>query len=172
MPQDWNYGTDRLGGASMALGSGWRGFERNRLISSVTQHDGIIGRHEKTITTPHCDSHECCCGLRLSRCSVPPRLCETGDHSFPLGGRLHRPTSLSCLRPYRIEFPSFRSARLVRAGLRITFASTSQMSVIALISTVDSHCRPIFWMEDLIILLKCNAASILGKYTEAENSPA
>jgi hypothetical protein len=27
MPQDWNYGTDRLGGASMALGSRGRGFE-------------------------------------------------------------------------------------------------------------------------------------------------
>ena len=35
MPQDWNYGTDRLGDASMALGSGWRGFERYRLLSTV-----------------------------------------------------------------------------------------------------------------------------------------
>ena len=32
MPQDWNYGTDRLGGASMGLDSGWRGFERYRLF--------------------------------------------------------------------------------------------------------------------------------------------
>jgi hypothetical protein len=31
MPRDWNYGTDRLGGASMGLDSGWRGFERYRL---------------------------------------------------------------------------------------------------------------------------------------------
>ena len=35
MPQDWNYGTDRLGGASMAIGSGWRGFERYGLLTSV-----------------------------------------------------------------------------------------------------------------------------------------
>jgi hypothetical protein len=35
MPQDWNYGTDRLGGASMALGSGGRGFERYRLLTAV-----------------------------------------------------------------------------------------------------------------------------------------
>ena len=35
MPQDWNYGTDRLGGASMALNSGGRGFERYRLVSPV-----------------------------------------------------------------------------------------------------------------------------------------
>jgi hypothetical protein len=35
MPQDWNYGTDRVGGASMALGSGWRGFERYGLFSSI-----------------------------------------------------------------------------------------------------------------------------------------
>jgi len=33
MPQDWNYGTDRLGGASMALDAGGRGFERYRLFS-------------------------------------------------------------------------------------------------------------------------------------------
>ena len=36
MPQDRNYGTDRLGGASMALGSGWRGFERYRLVTTST----------------------------------------------------------------------------------------------------------------------------------------
>ena len=37
MPQDWNYGTDRLGGANMALNSGGRGFERfyRHLFSSV-----------------------------------------------------------------------------------------------------------------------------------------
>jgi hypothetical protein len=32
MPQDWNYGTDRLGGASMALGFGGC-FERYRLFA-------------------------------------------------------------------------------------------------------------------------------------------
>jgi hypothetical protein len=36
MPQDWNYGTGRLGGASMALNSGGRGFERYGLITTVT----------------------------------------------------------------------------------------------------------------------------------------
>jgi hypothetical protein len=35
MPKDWNYGTDRLGGASVALGSGWRGFERYGLITAT-----------------------------------------------------------------------------------------------------------------------------------------
>jgi hypothetical protein len=35
MPQDWNYGTERLGGASMVLDSGWRGFERYRLLAST-----------------------------------------------------------------------------------------------------------------------------------------
>jgi len=37
MPQDWNYGTDRLGGASMALGSFGGGFERYRLFSTLMQ---------------------------------------------------------------------------------------------------------------------------------------
>ena len=33
MPQDWNYGTDRLGNASMGTGTEWRDSERYRLIS-------------------------------------------------------------------------------------------------------------------------------------------
>ena len=44
MPQDWNYGTDRLGGASMGLGSRWRGFERYGLISTVSKaaHSSLL----------------------------------------------------------------------------------------------------------------------------------
>jgi hypothetical protein len=35
MPQAWNYGTDRLDGASVALGSGGRGFERYGLLTTL-----------------------------------------------------------------------------------------------------------------------------------------
>jgi len=36
MPQDWNYGTDRLGNASVGTGTEWRDSERYRLITEVT----------------------------------------------------------------------------------------------------------------------------------------
>jgi hypothetical protein len=36
MPQDWNYGTDHMGVASRTLGRLREGFERYRLISSLS----------------------------------------------------------------------------------------------------------------------------------------
>ena len=37
MPQDWNYGTDRLGNCKHGTRCGWEGFERYGLISSVNE---------------------------------------------------------------------------------------------------------------------------------------
>jgi hypothetical protein len=38
MPQDWNYGTDRLRDASMGTGTEWRDSDRFRLLTSAVSN--------------------------------------------------------------------------------------------------------------------------------------
>ena len=62
MPQDWNYGTERLGGASMALGSGRRGFERYGLFSTTVREPCYTGASRLS------------CSGENSACTLSPHL--------------------------------------------------------------------------------------------------